>query len=226
MNAVAKMTRICAISRTTKSAIIACSKCGSTDFGFWTSSGGRTRRYCRACRRVRAVQYAVRRARNGGQHTLQEWLAKLRSYIACPRCGRHWQDIPSRPNSRYRTVWTKDHIRPLSVGGTDDIDNIQPLCYQCNFSKGGKNDRTTGRYLNVLWRVEAEHALYHDVGKWYHQIERFPGALFDRNGYIMFSDKAGYEKSPYLIHGKNIHVPEGIERIPGYVRVRTITAKS
>ncbi|MGN6554032.1 MAG: HNH endonuclease signature motif containing protein [Verrucomicrobiota bacterium] len=114
----------------------ACAKCGSLDFGTWKSSStGRVSRYCRACRRLRANAYTKRKIKNGGSHTRKEWLAKLALYQICPRCGRPWGSIPPRPDKRYRNIWTKDHIVPLTNGGSDDIQNLQPLCYRCNSSK-------------------------------------------------------------------------------------------
>ncbi len=113
-----------------------CPKCGSNDWGSWTSSSnGRVSRYCRGCRRGRAQVYSRRKTVNGGSHTSREWEQKLREHDRCPNCDRRWNDIPSRPDSRYKQVWTKDHIVPVTHGGTDDIENLQPLCYRCNFEK-------------------------------------------------------------------------------------------
>ncbi len=113
-----------------------CKKCGSEDFGFWTSATtGKVHRYCRNCRRNRANLYTYRKGINGGYHTKHEWEYKLTGFDRCPRCGRFWKDIPPRPDTRYRYVWTKDHIIPITSGGSNNIDNLQPLCYQCNSSK-------------------------------------------------------------------------------------------
>ncbi|MBW8864388.1 MAG: HNH endonuclease [Verrucomicrobia bacterium] len=113
-----------------------CKKCGSNDFGVWTSaSKGTIHYYCRACRRLRADIYLKRKRTNGGKHTNREWLELLATFTFCPRCHRHWDKIPARPDKRYKYVWTKDHIKPLTDGGSDHIENIQPLCYQCNSSK-------------------------------------------------------------------------------------------
>jgi len=58
-----------------------------------------------------------------GNHTLQEWenLKKLHNF-KCVKCG----EIKKL---------TKDHIIPLSKGGSDFIENIQPLCKNCNSKK-------------------------------------------------------------------------------------------
>ena len=131
-----------------------CTKCGSHDFGIWTStSTGRVNQYCRACRRVRAGQYSKRKKLSSGSHTRREWLEKLQGFDKCPECKRLWQDVPIRPDRRYRYVWTKDRIIPLTRGGGDDIGNIQPLCYQCNSSKcnGRENKKPKKRCIAPLY---------------------------------------------------------------------------
>jgi len=78
----------------------------------------------------------------------------------------------------------------------------------------------SGRQLNVEWKVGANHALFHKDGTYYNHLQSFPGALFDVDGYVLFRSEDQYRKSQYLQHGKQLHVPGGIESIPGYVRMR------
>ncbi len=74
---------------------------------------------------LKARRYA--RERNAdGQHSFEEWQEICRkSNWKCAKC-------------RKRKKLTKDHIKPLSFGGTDYISNIQPLCRSCNSRKWKK----------------------------------------------------------------------------------------
>lgn len=90
-------------------------------------------------------------------------------------------------------------------------------------SSTAKSTRTlptgvTGQRLNEQWKVGARHALYHRDGHWYNNLERFPGALFDPDGYVVFKNEEEYQTSPYLRIGKETNVPNGISNIPGYVK--------
>jgi hypothetical protein len=84
--------------------------------------------------------------------------------------------------------------------------------------------RITGKQLNKEWSVGAVHALYRRDGGWYHNLDGFPGALFDIDGYIKFESREEYERCSSLrvSYGSNTtNVKEpGIRAIPGYVRVR------
>jgi hypothetical protein len=85
------------------------------------------------------------------------------------------------------------------------------------------NRRLSGKILNVRWTVGARHALYHKDGDYYNLLTKFPGALFDPNGYVVFQTKDDYESSPYLRRSdKQLHVQGGISSLPGYVRVTRV----
>jgi hypothetical protein len=77
----------------------------------------------------------------------------------------------------------------------------------------------TGKALNAEWGVDAGHALYHRDGNWYHILERFPGALFDPFGYVLFRTRDEFDNCPHLQIGQHVHVPRGISSIPGYRRM-------
>ncbi len=62
----------------------------------------------------------------GNAHTESEWVALKEKYkLTCPSCGKAEPEIKL----------TRDHIIPLSKGGSDSIENIQPLCKSCNCKK-------------------------------------------------------------------------------------------
>lgn len=67
-----------------------------------------------------------RLAYNAGSHTADQWEdLKWESDYRCLCCGKKEPEIKL----------TKDHIRPVVLGGSDDISNIQPLCKKCNLQK-------------------------------------------------------------------------------------------
>lgn len=71
-----------------------------------------------------------------GSYTTAEWSEILAGYDACPRCRRRWDKIPPPPSRS--AVITVDHIIALANGGSNDITNLQPMCYSCNSKKGTK----------------------------------------------------------------------------------------
>ena len=77
--------------------------------------------------------------------------------------------------------------------------------------------KITGHYLNKKWKVGARHALYHRDGTWYECLEKFPGALFDPYGYILFETLEAYQRCSNLSHGVKLNVRGGISTIHGYV---------
>jgi 5-methylcytosine-specific restriction endonuclease McrA len=83
-----------------------------------------------------------------------------------------------------------------------------------------KLNRDKAVRLNKAWGVGAVHARYSYDGHWYATLTRFPAALFDDHGYVLFATEHDYLTSPYISIGKQISIPKpGISAIPGYVRI-------
>jgi 5-methylcytosine-specific restriction endonuclease McrA len=72
------------------------------------------------------AQRAALRRGAPGSHTQEEWLSLCARYDnKCAYC---------RSDARL----SRDHVMPLTRGGTDNIDNILPACQPCNSSKGNR----------------------------------------------------------------------------------------
>jgi hypothetical protein len=78
----------------------------------------------------------------------------------------------------------------------------------------------SGENLIVEWRIPVQQARYHKDGSWFMPLERFPAALCDPKGYVVFETQRDYETSQYLQIGQRVHVQGGIYKLPRYVRVR------
>lgn len=74
----------------------------------------------------------------------------------------------------------------------------------------------SGEYLKRLWKIQANQVRYHKDGTFFMPVDKFPAALCDPNGYVLFKTKAEYEKSSFLDIGSRVNVRKGISRIPHY----------
>jgi 5-methylcytosine-specific restriction endonuclease McrA len=77
--------------------------------------------------RVARERYRGRKKGAEGAYSVTEWRElKLKHENACVFCFRKEPEIKLEA----------DHVIPLSKGGGNSIDNIQPLCRSCNARKG------------------------------------------------------------------------------------------
>lgn len=93
--------------------------------------------YCFKCTRdkrrlhskVYACNWRAKRFGVEGTFTIDEWKA------LCDQYGKRCLNC-KRPGD-YHSL-TPDHIVSMSIGGTNHISNIQPVCESCNLSKNNQ----------------------------------------------------------------------------------------
>jgi hypothetical protein len=92
---------------------------------------------CKDCNKnVFAHRRRARLLAAPGSFTTSEWIELLGRHPICPSCKRRWEDIPLPPG-RVSSI-SRDHVIPISRGGSNSIENLQPLCFSCNSRKGAK----------------------------------------------------------------------------------------
>lgn len=102
---------------------------------------------------ARKRQYRLTIAREKGRHTKKQWLEMVSFFEnTCCRCL-------GESNLSYVE---KDHILPIYMGGSDGLDNLQPLCARCNSSKGNEQ---------IDWRPQLAEILNKTLPKLYTQSE-------------------------------------------------------
>ena len=78
--------------------------------------------------REQVNNYRARKVASGGKITAKEWKDLCDEYgNMCLRCKR--TDVKL----------TLDHVKPLKLGGSNTIDNAQPLCKLCNSIKQARH---------------------------------------------------------------------------------------
>jgi 5-methylcytosine-specific restriction protein A len=75
----------------------------------------------------------------------------------------------------------------------------------------------TGKWINDILDYKAEHALYREDGLQYHHLERFPGILFDLNGYVKINSREEYEHHPEFRITQVLTVKNGISKVKEYI---------
>src|SRR5579863_416785 len=107
-------------------------------------------RKVRSDKAVRAER--LTEARKKGRHTSEEWAALVR-YCGnkCVKCGS--KEI------------AKDHIIQISDGGSDAIENLQPLCFPCNSGKMSGQDFRPSGWESVIDSIKEKKGAYAETGR-------------------------------------------------------------
>lgn len=85
-------------------------------------------------RREALRKYKLKRKEVEPGHDFKDWINLLKQYDnKCFYCG---DKMTKKLGRKQRT---RDHILPISKGGTDTLDNIVPACRSCNSSKRDLN---------------------------------------------------------------------------------------
>lgn len=119
--------------------------------------------------------------------TISDWEEMLKFFDnKCIKCGYKFEG-DDRP--------TKDHIIPKSLGGIDDISNLQPLCRECNASKCA--DNTNDYRLNYIADIPQ-----HLKDKWFKKSIEKPYGFSYNNHMGNENDNENINNNVYINNNK------------------------
>ncbi len=103
--------------------VTACRACRNAQRVDWAHSTPERNQRALAMRR----EYVARRKAAPGQHSEAQWQARLAEFRhLCAYCGAGHLPL------------VREHVVPVSAGGTNDIANLVPACQPCNARKGDR----------------------------------------------------------------------------------------
>jgi hypothetical protein len=121
------------------------------------------------------------------------------------------------PNSVLRRVAALDKTKESNVEAQMSRETEAAVSQQSD--RHGRLAR--GHELIDLWKIPAIQARFRRDGTWYAPLSRFPAALCDCKGYLVFQTEDELRQSPGVkIHPSGqITAQNGISHITGYVKV-------
>lgn len=131
--------------------------------------------------------------------------------------ARPFEDTPNSVLRRIAGLDMDQHEDTQTESSPQKIKRSNSMAPTLNTISAGRSG-IRGKDLNKQWNVRAEHALYHKDGIWYENLNKFPGALFDPYGYILFKSKDEYTHNPHISIGEKTNVRGGIHSLSGYIR--------
>ena len=86
------------------------------------------------------LRHYIHVRRNSRETTMKRARIYIRDRYRCQYCGRHAVEL------KPREALTRDHLIPLSRGGTNDWANVVTACSPCNTRKGNRLPEEIGMH--------------------------------------------------------------------------------